>query len=160
MSASIGEGLGLKPTTVRAVRSRNGAVNHSTSPPRHKKYQRISNKHQRKFLLSLSPGVNEPSDCCASSYISKCPVYSINLQCFPTINRFSAYPCCGHSGKRGLYNDGFDERQVSGEGAVEGTNLTTQYIIDAQDTVISAFDFPPVPNLSANLGCCGGKYLG
>ena len=40
---------------------------------------------------------------------------------------------------------------MSGEGAIEGTNLTTQYIIDAQEAVISAFDFPPVPNLSADL---------
>ena len=50
------------------------------------------------------------------------------------------------------YNQDLAERQVSGRESIPGTNLTTQYIIDVQDTIVEGFDFPPLPKLSGEQG--------
>ena len=50
------------------------------------------------------------------------------------------------------YKQDLAERQVSGGEPIAGTNLTTQYITDVQETVVEGFDFPPLPNLSGEQG--------
>ena len=74
-----------------------------------------------------------------------------NMQYF---TRFARYECCPHAKRDSTfyYNQDFAERQVSGGEPIPGTNLTTQYIIDVQETVVEGFDFPPLPKLSREQG--------